>query len=280
MSILKTKTVKGGENTEIEMDIFYLNQIPDAMEKMGWEMAPKLMRHWFNTKPAYAFTESEKTKLIKQIDAIDIPKERVNDTIVKMDWALKYKQVERCIESLKNSWATPNGINLLKKRLKNSKDRKIGYYDSILEIDSFSTVNYESVGGLLDTIDDWYAAIGKATIKIAVRGRADKLNNKDVFVNEAIGFYIKDSYDFVGNEEFLGVWSKNGILSKAKSALFKGYYDAMQWKELAGEYSGYVPIQNLDFRAWQRKHNEGGDFIVFSDILWMPPINKHKVIIL
>ncbi|EPT4026179.1 DUF6402 family protein, partial [Enterobacter roggenkampii] len=29
--------------------------IPDAMREMGWEMAPKLMEHWFEISPAFIF---------------------------------------------------------------------------------------------------------------------------------------------------------------------------------------------------------------------------------
>ncbi|MGJ0628040.1 DUF6402 family protein, partial [Xenorhabdus bovienii] len=34
------------------------------------------------------------------------------------------------------------------------------------------------------------------------------------------------------------------------------------------------------FRKWQKKHNEGGDFMVFSDILWMEPLPQNKIIYL
>ncbi|MDJ3572433.1 DUF6402 family protein [Salmonella enterica] len=33
-------------------------------------------------------------------------------------------------------------------------------------------------------------------------------------------------------------------------------------------------------RKWQAKHNTGGDFIVLSDILWLEPLPKDKVIVL
>jgi hypothetical protein len=36
--------------------------IPDAMREMGWEMAPKLMEHWFEIIH-FIFTLKEKKKL-------------------------------------------------------------------------------------------------------------------------------------------------------------------------------------------------------------------------
>ncbi|MFC5772088.1 DUF6402 family protein [Thauera sinica] len=33
-------------------------------------------------------------------------------------------------------------------------------------------------------------------------------------------------------------------------------------------FQGFVPARNTDFRRWQHQRNEGGDFFVFSDVLW------------
>ncbi|WP_445373967.1 DUF6402 family protein [Photorhabdus tasmaniensis] len=278
MSIFKTKTVKGGKNTEIEMDIFYLDQIPDAMEKMGWEMAPKLMRHWFNTKSAYIFTEEVKGKYVTG-DAIDIPDERVNDSIIKMEWAMKYKQPQDVMSVLINGWASSAGIDQLKMQLeKEDGKRALGYEKDIREIDTFSVVNSRRFGSKFDTIDDWYGAMGNSNMKVAVKGHVDKLNSKDVFVTEQIGMYLKDTYDFVGATEPLGIWSKNGILNKISSVDYAALYATGSWMALWIKYNGYVPVINDSFREWQKKHNEGGDFMVFSDVLWMEPLPQNRII--
>ncbi len=279
MAIYSTKTVKGGKVTEIEVDVFMLNEIPNSMEKMGWEMAPKIMRHWFE-RPKIEFTQEEKIRYIKGIDSIDIPKDRVNDSIVKMEWAMNFKQVKEAAEELVQKWASPNGIKLLKKRLGGNVN-KIGYSDSAIELDTYAQVNYKEIGSLTDTIDDYFGAIGKATLKLAVRGRVDKIETKNVFIIEKLGVYLKDSYDFVNPDEFLGVWSREEVLSKVKTVVYMGFYKDNMWRELAtGEYSKYVPVYNKDFREWQNKHNKGGDFIVFSNVLWVPPLPKDRVIYL
>ncbi|MDC9595064.1 DUF6402 family protein [Xenorhabdus sp. IM139775] len=279
MAIYSTKTVKGGKVTEIEVDVFMLNEIPNSMEKMGWEMAPKIMRYWFE-RPKIEFTQEEKIRYIKGIDSIDIPKDRVNDSIVKMEWAMNFKQVKEAAEELVQKWASPNGIKLLKKRLGGSSN-KIGYSDSVIELDTYAQVNYKEIGSLTDTIDDYFGAIGKATLKLAVRGHVDKIETKNVFIIEKLGVYLKDSYDFVNPDEFLGVWSREEVLSKVKTVVYMGFYKDNMWRELAtGEYSKYVPVYNKDFREWQNKHNKGGDFIVFSDVLWIPPLPKDRVIYL
>nr|WP_277302627.1 DUF6402 family protein [Klebsiella variicola] len=45
-------------------------------------------------------------------------------------------------------------------------------------------------------------------------------------------------------------------------------------------FSGFVPVFNSDFRKWQDKHNTGGDYMIFSDLLWVPPLDKDRIVIL
>ncbi|MGL4481012.1 MAG: DUF6402 family protein [Lactococcus garvieae] len=42
----------------------------------------------------------------------------------------------------------------------------------------------------------------------------------------------------------------------------------------------FLPVNNSDFRNWQDKHNAGGDFIVFSDVLWLNPLPNQRIIYL
>jgi hypothetical protein len=79
------------------------------------------------------------------------------------------------------------------------------------------------------------------------------------------GIYVRDTFDFrttTGFEQLipLGIWNTNRILSKAETALYvatasKGYND-------------FVAVYNSDFSSWQDRENEGGDFVVYSDVRW------------
>ncbi|MEH8411463.1 DUF6402 family protein, partial [Klebsiella pneumoniae] len=42
----------------------------------------------------------------------------------------------------------------------------------------------------------------------------------------------------------------------------------------------YQELVRTFLRKWQTKHNTGGDFIVLSDVLWLEPFPKDKVIVL
>lgn len=128
----------------------------------------------------------------------------------------------------------------------------------------------------------WYRLrFTQVTLQIAVKGYITKVNSRDAFITEMLGIYIKDSYDFSAENEPLGVWSKNGIMNKTQTLLYMGFYNQNMWKELTdGGFSGSVPIYNKNFREWQEKWNEGGDFIVFSDILCSYPMQNDRVIYL
>ncbi len=48
--------------------------------------------------------------------------------------------------------------------------KKIGYTDSVIELDTYAQVNYRSMGEMTDTIDDYYGAIGEGNVKISCKG--------------------------------------------------------------------------------------------------------------
>ena len=288
MTVASTK-LSPSANTkgqDVEVDVFHLDQIPDAMEKMGWTVAPQLMRHWFSITPAYKFTQNTKIKLITG-DAMEIPEKLVNDTIVKMAWARPY--IKDKLQERMKTWNSAAGIERLLKRLKSAGYSPnlcvpLGMSDSARVLDATAQVNTIKVGGLLDTIDDWYGAIGNASLNFAVSGYSGTHQNRPAFFVDRVGVYIKDTYDFVDDNkhasEPLGVWSKNRVLTKAESTMYLASYSSGLFGMLARDWSGFVPVFNSDFRDWQDKHNTGGDFIVFSDVLWLSPLPNQRVIFL
>ena len=274
----------------INFEVFHIDQIPDAMRKMGWEVSAQMMEHWFSISPALKMNEKQKTDYITR-DPRELPSSIVNNSIIKMKWALDFLQPQEAIQYLSLNWNNPAGVNLLQDRLKNSgwngkNSIRIGDSNDSLELEATAQVNVRRVGGFLDTLNDWYGAIGNAQVKIAVRGYTQTKEGKNFFIVEKLGFYIKDTYDFLSatrwsawrGSEPLGIWSKNRVLNKAESILYMESYTLMQYGYLARKFSGYVPVFNSDFREWQDKHNAGGDYIVYSDVYWTLPINGQTSI--
>ncbi|MDC9581079.1 DUF6402 family protein [Xenorhabdus sp. PR6a] len=299
MSILKTKTVKGGATTTILFDELSLYDIPKIMDKMGWTTASALMKHWFSIKPVFKFNDKIRGEFVNG-NAMKIPKERVNDSIVKMDWARRYEIVNSKIYELKNIWASKKGkarlfgeiFDINKSKEKNGVIH-IGYEISAIELDYLSQINRISFGDYLDTMDELMGAIGVGTLKVAVRGYFDTRENKKKFTVEKLGFYIKDTYDFTDKynptrnilsdgsniaSEPLGIWSRQGVVPRKEIPVYMASFTSGAFGWLYKNYRGYVPVFNRDFREWQNIHDEGGDFVVFSDVYWTEPLEKDRVI--
>ena len=287
MTVSSTTTTKEREQQEkkVSVEFFHIDMIPDAMRNMGWEMAPKLMEHWFEISPAFAFTTESKRSSLDE-DARNLPLTQVSTEIIKMSWAMKFEQVSAGIEELTGRWKSTKGIARLKNLLLNKGDFNknvvsLGYTDDVMELDRTSQVNLIPIGSKLDTINDWYGAMGDSNLKVCIRGMTQTRQEKTFFIVDKLGFYLKDTYDFVdeGNSsEPLGVWSKDRILNKEETGIYMSTYLSGLWGHLVRNFSGFVPVFNKDFRKWQRKHDSGGDYIVFSDVLWLSPRESDKEI--
>lgn len=305
MAELKTHTMKSAPKTTLNADIFTLDQIPAAMDKMGWVVAAQLMRHWFSGKPAKPFTDKTKNLYVTG-PAINIPPEHVNDSIVKMQWAMKFEPVQNAIKYLKKEWRSYRGLKLLKERLIKNKG-KLEKLNDVKMLDTYLYVNKTTIGkadydpfgsysfsgisgasgsgysyysyyGSGMAINDFMGAIGLSTLKIVLCGYQTVRGGKNVFITEKIGFYIKDTYDFLGRQ-FLGVWNKNEMLGAAKAKEYLNLFESKSWKRIYDlAMQNYAMVWNSDFRKWQQVKNTGIDFVVFSDVYWDDPLDEHREI--
>ena len=73
------------------------------------------------------------------------------------------------------------------------------------------------------------------------------------FVVDEIGVYVKDSYDFndkPGDDQSLGNWDKDDN-SVGRTII-----------------NGGTSVSNSDFRKWRLANKKGGDYLIYSDILY------------
>ena len=133
-------------------------------------------------------------------------------------------------------------------------------------------------------VGDALAPHANASLKFALRGYTGIHQERPAFFVERVGVYLKDTYDFVDDNKYasepLGVRSKHRVLTKAESTIYLSSYASGLFGMLSRAWSGFVPVYNRDFRDWQDKHNTGGDFIVFSDVLWLNPLPHQRIIFL
>jgi hypothetical protein len=122
-------------------------------------------------------------------------------------------------------------------------------------------------------LDDLWGALADFLIKIAGQGTVTPktkivatglqsvaiVEYYDVSV-EKVGTYIRDTYDFNGNQ-YLGHWSKT-------SAPYARLYTAGASRGDCPD--DFLEINNERFRAHRAKTGKGGDILIFSDILITP----------
>ncbi|QQZ28762.1 hypothetical protein HMY34_08340 [Thiothrix subterranea] len=265
-----------------------LNEIPDAMDKMGWKIAAQTMRHWFSIKPAWPTPPDDMPILIKtgEIDSLTLKSSQYNDQIIKMDWVLQFPRVVDAFEDLYNNWMSDAGKAELKKQLlkagwqpNSSAPFRLGQNISTArELNSICQVNFRGFGSKLDTLDDLYGALGIANFYLAVTGSVLWSSaTSAAFDVERIGIYVKDTFDFNSGmfEKIvpLGIWNHERCLSKIESIDYAATPVILPMPSPVTrslKYPGFIPIYNRHFRDWQATTGTGGDFVVYSDVMWMP----------
>ena len=202
-----------------------------------------------------------------------------------MDWLLKFPSVREVCKILLANWANPSGVTRMKEVLLPAvgwipgKTAYLGSRKSnAIGLEMSSQVNSRGLGAYADTLDDLYGAIFKATMKIAVVGRAyySNFHQADIFEVDNLGIYLRDTYDFNAEAHFdrsigLGVWSRDRLLSKREMT---DYLSATMVRR-ALFFPDFVPVRNEDFSRWRNAQGTGGDFFVFSDVLWQLPLQRN-----
>jgi len=264
----------------VKVDQMYLDEIPGAMDKMGWRVSAALMRRWFATKPAWVMGPEDRV----EADVLKHPASRVDNRLITMKWLLSHESVLPAFDELSSAWDTAGGRRELMKRLKAAGWKpgvrtKLGYgVTNAMQAETTCQVNYSIFGAYRDTFNDLFGAINKGLFKLALKGQTTEspITGREVFEIHKIGIYCRDTYDFgaewwVDSAFGLGVWSRDRCLSKAEMAAYVSAPAPFR----AARFPGFVPLRNVDFRRWQQARNEGGDFYVFSDILWIEPHINH-----
>jgi hypothetical protein len=251
-----------------------LTRLPVAMRTMGWDTAAALMQRWFES-PAWQMPESWKEDKT-QPNPMTLATAQCDESIVKMAWAMKFERCRKAVEVAESRLQTPNAVKQLQSRLKragwkqkNSFD--LGFYNmSALQLDALSQINHAPLGETMDVLDDMYGALGKATLKIGVVGKAvteeDQITRQPYhyFHVTHLGFYIRDHYDFNGFQ-YLGTWTEERVLTKTETALTLTPAGQLVVRLKGGPFA---TVTNGDFREYRDNTAKGGDFIIYSDVLW------------
>nr|WP_316865203.1 DUF6402 family protein [Ralstonia mannitolilytica] len=78
---------------------FDIQQIPDAMDRIGWSMSAKLQRKWFAGELNYITSDKGEALSVNQ-DGKPFPPDMIDTTMFKLDWILKFDRAKIKYEDL------------------------------------------------------------------------------------------------------------------------------------------------------------------------------------
>ncbi|KUZ76876.1 DUF6402 family protein [Burkholderia ubonensis] len=215
---------------------FDLQDIPKAMDKMGWPISAKLAREWL-ASPEHVYNNN-----LNSVQPID-------DTTVTLEWALRFRgALEQFNQLVRQAIYTANAAEAAKNALAPVIEKSFAagqmnaagiaidtapFLTDLLQFHIAWRFQYQSVSSV-DTLDgtaltdltgalanfNFYAAVGKATVTGERYYKYE--GKKKIFCLEPVAqithiyVYIKDSYSFNDNSpsksQYLGHWNKNGMV--------------------------------------------------------------------
>ncbi|AZG85859.1 DUF6402 family protein [Pseudomonas syringae] len=259
---------------EVIIQSLALSRIPGAMRNMGWNTAAALMQRWFDS-PAWEMPEEWKERET-QPDPMSLSPAQCDESIVKMEWAMQFDRCRQAVEVAESRLNTANAVNRLKELLKEAGwrdhiDCQLGSNTmSARQMDACAQVNFAKFGSAWSTLDDMYGALGFATMKVGVTGKtfskeiSGTQHRQHYFQVEHVGLYIRDHYDFNGIQ-YLGTWTEDRVLTKSETLITLHPQGNLIIRLKDGPFAA---ITNANFRNYRVEQIKGGDFIIYSDIMW------------
>ena len=283
---------------------FDIQEIPGAMRKLHLPVSAALMDRWFAGRLNYSRTTEDERAEIDQ-DGKPYQPDMYDTTTVKLEWVRQFTRTKESFDLLINERVrTQKTTDQLRRMLTPYKEfsgdifpeelckkdplllhrhfqfQRVGVDGTFAQkIALLLTTQWKRSGapddltGALGSFN-FYAAIAHAEVKWDAYARCKVATVTGVWV------YAKDNYTFTDDtserSQYLGHWSCNGVIvipldAVAERSPFIPYlhYPVTLGNPLV-KGNVYYPVYNSDFRKWSLKHQRGGDFVTYSDRLFVP----------
>ena len=266
------------------LTIHFIQFIPRIMEAQSpkWIVASKFQNFWFREE---ANSEPWKRPILNELSldwVLNFGRQEIQETyenLIHNLWktpnAIKElkKMIKRMTEDpfikleipLKEEQTIPFGV----------RSSEIKTYDSVPQpklngalkketMPLFERFYYTSVSYRItdlkkfdfsEPLDDLFGTLASFSFHVlAIGSITKKEKNYSIKITE-IGIYIKDSFDFITDNEPLGHWSF--------------YYNSIyRINPLSLAY--YFVITNKSYRDYRKDYKKGSDFTIYSDIKYIP----------
>ena len=277
---------------------FDLQDVPIAMDNLGWKVSARLARIWF---AGAAHTYNDDPTSVQPM----------NNDDVTLDWVLKFGNVREKYEKLLESdiysdrsirTATDITKSFVKELFfdRNSTfnfntSSFIGNFQKfhnnwqfqLSKIGNFDTPKNLSPTDLTGALANFniYASIGNIEISSEKYFKYEK--SSTFYCLSATGkithiyVYVKDNYSF-NEKQYLGHGNKHGVIIATGSLLTgsgspRREFDIDIWsknikpvdtrRSMFGKFKRpdvYFPIYNADYSRWRERHHRGRDFMIYS----------------
>ncbi|WP_439890186.1 DUF6402 family protein [Ralstonia sp. 25C] len=280
---------------------FDLQDIPDAMDRIGWPVSAKLQRRWFAGALNYANTDDGARDGINQ-NGKPFPPSMIDTTTIKLDWLFRFPRAKEAFDYLsrKDVLFTPHSKDALVKKFRkfkpsgqclstwklcneNMHEYHKNFQFQLVHVDSdfYSKLKMFMRGTAAPNgiwMDDLYGALGAFTFDAAIDSYSYMVYSNGLARLEIYGLsiYARDVFTFHDRSDewgtqYLGHWNKTGfIIIPAATIAGEVTKSDIPWYTVARnglitEKNVYYPVRNKDYRNWQLQHGQGGDFIIYSD---------------
>ncbi|KTT47707.1 hypothetical protein SB11R_18680 [Pseudomonas oryzihabitans] len=280
------------QGVKVQTRPFKITDIPDAMDKMNWPVAAALMRHWFNGKPWPDTVDGGMSAEVKQHKTWP-PNAYIEESIVKMDWLLRFEIVRKAMRELRSRWRSDKALAFVAENLRKNfsgvpvGEHSVGFEGKASAAERFGRFNTkEVVFSTFDTgsLDDLRAALANFNLRVAAEGNISIRPQGFLFRVERLVFYAEDSYDFrdpcMWYTQPLGFWNSNGMAKslyeatlvnigvagtlQSNAGIFNVLHDSQEYADILSQR--FFLVTNSMFSSYRKAYGKGGDFRVFSDV--------------
>lgn len=286
------------ENQDLKPEPFDIQEIPKTLKKLGLPLAAKMFQKWFSGRLNYSMTNEDTNKELDQ-NGEPYGSDMIDRTSITLKWVLSFERAaverEKLLEHamLTTKKATKTLIKILSPHTGtmflqpgvmldyNAQKIHQGFQFQIAPVEGTLNQKLEQFlkqevknRGIPDELTfilgsfNLMAAVARAVILPVHGGHAASVTH--------IYIYARDGFTFTDDKnkgsQYLGHWNKTSVsvvpihqivMNMIKTDR-KGY--AIFESPSSFNFSLMYPIRNSNFRDWQLKHQQGGDFIIYTDL--------------
>ncbi|MFZ4929434.1 DUF6402 family protein [Chryseobacterium sp. Mn2064] len=262
--------------------------VPKIEGTLQWTNAKKLQEIWFNgnenDKP---WLIDPKVDLLSMDWVLSYPRMKTEyDKIITGKW-----KSENAVKLLKKRIKEMVKDPAIRLKLPTKENETISFGVSRKDLQKFDNIDQPKLGGkkaseimplferfyyqsvsynisrnilAMEPLDDLFGALASCQFRVIAFGTITRkswksplgidLKNYLVKITK-IGVYIKDSFDFITEDEYLGDWSP-----KKNKVSVNPYGPTM---------STYYKIENKSYRDWRKDYKKGMDFNLYTDVKYL-----------